>query len=67
MIMKKIALALLVILFVDIVFEDIYLVLKLSIYFSFWRSIILLVKYLSRDLNDARKMIILANDKRFLL
>jgi hypothetical protein len=53
--MKKIALALLIILLVGILSKDIYLVMKLSIYFSFWWSIILLVKYLSRDFNDGRK------------
>jgi hypothetical protein len=53
--MKKIALALLIILLVGILSKDIYLVMKLSIYFSFWWSIIFLVKYLSRDFNDGRK------------
>jgi hypothetical protein len=53
--MKKIVLALLIILIVGIVSKDIYLVMKLSIYFSFWWSILLLVKYLSRDFNDGRK------------
>ena len=53
--MKKIVLALLIILIVGIVSKDIYLVMKLSIYFSFWWSIVLLVKYLSRDFNDGRK------------
>ena len=53
--MKKIVLALLIILIVGTVSKDIYLVMKLSIYFSFWWSILLLVKYLSRDFNDGRK------------
>jgi hypothetical protein len=53
--MKKIVLALLIILIVGTVSKDIYLVMKLSIYFSFWWSIVLLVKYLSRDFSDGRK------------
>ena len=53
--MKKIALAIFIILVAGFFSKDFYLVIKLSMYFSFWFSIILLVKYLSRDISDGRK------------
>ncbi len=46
---------LLCLLVVGLVSKDIYLVFKLALYFTFWWSIILLTKYLSRDFSDGRK------------
>jgi len=44
-----------ILLVTSIVFRDIYLSLKLVLYFGFWYSIIWLTKYLSRDFTDGRK------------
>ncbi|MBT3457033.1 MAG: hypothetical protein HN449_02865 [Thiotrichales bacterium] len=38
-----------------LIHRDIYLILKLTLYFGFWWSIIWLTKYLSRDFTDGRK------------
>ncbi|MBT3855039.1 MAG: hypothetical protein HOF63_05440 [Thiotrichales bacterium] len=38
-----------------LIHKDIYLFLKLTLYFGFWWSIIWLTKYLSRDFTDGRK------------
>ena len=44
-----------ILLAVGLIYRDIYLILKLVLYFGFWWSIIWLTKYLSRDFTDGRK------------
>jgi len=56
-IVNKIVLSIFAITFLAaaIIYQDIYLILKLILYFAFWCSIIWLTKYLSRDFTDGRK------------
>ncbi|MAJ75447.1 MAG: hypothetical protein ACJ0HV_04080 [Candidatus Pseudothioglobus sp.] len=44
-----------ILLVIGLIYKDIYLILKLALYFGFWYSIIWLTRYLSRDFTDGRK------------
>ena len=44
-----------ILLVIGLIYKDIYLILKLALYFGFWYSIIWLTSYLSRDFTDGRK------------
>ena len=52
--MKKFILLSLIVIIVGFFSKDIYLVIKLIMYFAFFWSIIGLGKFLSRDFNDGR-------------
>ncbi|WP_416686237.1 hypothetical protein ABXT44_05410 [Candidatus Pseudothioglobus sp. Uisw_041] len=52
--MKKLILLSLIVIIVGFYSKDIYLVIKLIMYFAFFWSIIRLGKFLSRDFNDVR-------------
>ena len=52
--MKKLILLSLIAIIVGFFSKDIYLVIKLIMYFAFFWSIIRLGKFLSRDFNDGR-------------
>ena len=52
--MKKLILLSLIVIIVGFFSKDIYLVIKLIMYFAFFWSIIRLEKFLSRDFNDGR-------------
>ena len=52
--MKKLILLLLIVIIVGFFSMDIYLVIKLIMYFAFFWFIIRLGKFLSRDFNDGR-------------
>ncbi|MDC0181772.1 hypothetical protein OAK33_02870 [Candidatus Thioglobus sp.] len=44
-----------ILLVIGLIYKDIYLILKLALYFGFWYSIIWLTRHLSRDFTDGRK------------
>jgi len=52
--MKKLILLSLIVIIVGFFSKDIYLVIKLIMYFAFFWSIIWLGRFLSRDFNDGR-------------
>ena len=52
--MKKLILLSLIVIIVGFFSKDIYLVIKLIMYFVFFWSIIRLGRFLSRDFNDGR-------------